>query len=144
MNKKIVIAIIAFVTLIMIVMASFLLQPKDSDNLVQNNQTLTPEAYASDGVEGIKRTVSFPHKISDEITWTDVSASGKTVSYRYSVALDDNSFKSQFSNSAITDRTCKRASTKLLLDRGVELRLTYTNSNTGEQQTVLLTGGSCK
>lgn len=143
MNKKI--TIIIFILLILVVAALALFQTKQTDQTatISSGSQANPEELASNAAAEINKNISFPNKLSDTITWNSLVASGKTLHYSYIVTSSNDEYRAMADSRAAVNRICAQEDITTILDQGVDLQVSFTNSNTGEQRAVLVKKDSC-
>lgn len=104
----------------------------------------TPEQLASQAVEGLNSSTTYPYELDEVTTATGTTSEGNTIKYQYIIHDADTSNITDVAlRNTVQPSVCSDTSTKALLDRGVNMQYTYTVKETGQELSFTVTQSDC-
>lgn len=109
------------------------------------NNYQSPTDLASQGVQQAKSSTKLPYEVDSVTTLTDITSSGNTIQYHYSLHdADTSNLSDEALKNSIKPNVCANTGTSSLLNKGVTLQYLYIVSGSSEQYSFTVAQSDCQ
>jgi len=107
-------------------------------------QNSTNESVIKEAVEYAKTNSSFPFKVDEVTTATDITARTNAIRYHFLVVGADTSNLSEESiKESVIPSVCSKDDLKVYFNRGINLEYLYTINETGQEYLITMQKSDC-
>jgi len=109
-----------------------------------SSQSSSTESLAESAVRQLKSESTYPQKIDDITTLTDVTSSGNSIQYHYQIMGADTSNLSNASlYNNVQPSVCSNTDTRKVLDAGITMEYLYEVYETGQNYNISIQESDC-